>query len=65
MRRGVGPAEAFGAQPLAADVTPAKLREMLTFPEEWGPSEWGEHQCQRSPTACPCSARPATHQPHG
>ena len=42
MRRGVGPAEAFGAKPLAADVTPAKLREMLTFPEEWGPSEWGK-----------------------
>jgi hypothetical protein len=39
--RGVGAAESFGARAVAADITPARLRELLTFPSEWGPSQWG------------------------
>ena len=39
--RGANGAEAFGARAVAAEVTPAELREHLTFPSEWGPSEWG------------------------
>jgi hypothetical protein len=41
-RRGAGPAAAFGAEPVGAEVTPARLKEMLSFPKEWGPTEWGE-----------------------
>ena len=39
--RGAGDAEAFGAAPAAVDVTPGQLREALTYPARWGPSEWG------------------------
>jgi hypothetical protein len=41
-KRGAGAAEAYGARAVAAEVEPARLREMLTYPREWGPSEWGE-----------------------
>lgn len=41
LKRGAGPAEAFGASAASADVEPKRLKEMLTFPEEWGPNEWG------------------------
>jgi hypothetical protein len=40
-KRGAGPAAAFGAVPVGAEVTAARLKEMLSFPKEWGPSEWG------------------------
>lgn len=38
---GAGRAQEFGARPAAADVSPARLKELLTYPEEWGPTEWG------------------------
>eukprot|EP00879_Flechtneria_rotunda_P015094 GHRR01015774.1.p1 GENE.GHRR01015774.1~~GHRR01015774.1.p1 ORF type:complete len:899 (+),score=287.59 GHRR01015774.1:2958-5654(+) len=38
---GAGEAEQWGVQPAAAEVTPQQLRELLTFPAEWGPTEWG------------------------
>ena len=41
-RRGAGAAERYGAQVAAVDVEAARLKEMLTYPPEWGPSEWGE-----------------------
>lgn len=44
MKRGAGPAEAYGAEPLAVDVEPKQLKEMLTYPPEWGPTEWGERR---------------------
>ena len=40
--RGAGPAaEQLGVRAAAADITPAELKRMLTFPEGWGPTEWG------------------------
>lgn len=42
LKRGAGPAEPFGAKPMAVEIEPKRLKEMLTYPESWGPSEWGE-----------------------
>lgn len=42
LKRGAGPAEPFGAKPMAVDIEPKQLKEMLTYPDTWGPSEWGE-----------------------
>ena len=39
--RGAGEAEAFGLRAAAADMSPKQLREHLTFPQSWGPTEWG------------------------
>ena len=39
--RGAGEAEAFGLRAAAADMTPKQLKEHLTFPQTWGPTEWG------------------------
>lgn len=39
---GAGPAAAFGAAAVGAEVTPAQLKQMLAFPKDWGPTEWGE-----------------------
>ena len=39
--RGAGDAEAFGLRAAAADMSPKQLREHLTFPQSWGPTEWG------------------------
>jgi magnesium chelatase subunit H len=39
--QGAGPAAEFGVTATAVDVSSKKLKEMLTFPEEWGPTEWG------------------------
>lgn len=33
--------ETSGVEPVGAEVNPRKLKEMLTYPAEWGPSEWG------------------------
>ncbi|GMH35161.1 hypothetical protein BSKO_03029 [Bryopsis sp. KO-2023] len=38
---GSGSAEQYGVQAAAAEVAPRELKEMLTYPEEWGPWEWG------------------------
>lgn len=38
---GSGPAEKHGAEVEAADVSPKRLKELLTFPSRWGPTEWG------------------------
>ena len=38
---GVGPAAATGAAIAAKEVTPEDLKAGLTYPETWGPSEWG------------------------
>ena len=38
---GAGDAEHFGAHAAAADVSPKRLKELLTYPTSWGPSEWG------------------------
>ncbi len=39
-RRGAGPAEELGARAAAAEVSGRQLREELTFPADWGPTEW-------------------------
>ncbi|KAG2494735.1 hypothetical protein HYH03_007247 [Edaphochlamys debaryana] len=39
--RGAGPAAAFGASPSPGEMTPTRLKELLTYPQDWGPSEWG------------------------
>lgn len=44
LKRGNGPAEAFGAKTSAVDIEPQRLKEMLTYPEGWGPDEWGEDE---------------------
>ncbi|KAL4859226.1 Acyl-coenzyme A oxidase [Chlorella vulgaris] len=41
MRRGAGEAERFGVRATAVDVEARQLKEMLTYPSGWGPSEWG------------------------
>ncbi|GAB4822001.1 hypothetical protein N2152v2_009047 [Parachlorella kessleri] len=42
LSRGAGAgAEKLGVHAAAADITPAELKRMLTFPEGWGPTEWG------------------------
>ena len=41
MKQGAKSATDFGAQPIAADVSPMALKEMLTFPRGFGPTEWG------------------------
>lgn len=41
LARGAGPAEPYGARAQAVDIEPQRLKEMLTFPETWGPTEWG------------------------
>ncbi len=51
LKRGAGPAEQYGARAAAADVDPKQLRAMLTYPPEWGPSEWGEPRCT-GPDGC-------------
>eukprot|EP00878_Enallax_costatus_P008487 GHUV01008871.1.p1 GENE.GHUV01008871.1~~GHUV01008871.1.p1 ORF type:complete len:841 (+),score=266.38 GHUV01008871.1:478-3000(+) len=38
---GAGPAAQWGVQPAAAEVSPQHLRDLLTFPHTWGPTEWG------------------------
>ncbi|DBA83121.1 TPA: Magnesium chelatase [Trebouxia sp. C0005] len=39
--RGAGGAEAFGASAVAAEIDHLQLKQMLTYPPDWGPSEWG------------------------
>lgn len=39
--RGAGDAEAFGAAAVAAEVDHHQLKQMLTYPPDWGPTEWG------------------------
>ena len=41
LHRGAGDAEAFGLRAAAADMSPKQLKEHLTFPQTWGPTEWG------------------------
>jgi len=41
LQAGAGPAEAFGAQAAAAEVSPKRLKEWLAFNPLWGPTEWG------------------------
>lgn len=38
---GAGPAAQFGVQAVATDIPAARLKEMLTYPDGWGPTEWG------------------------
>lgn len=38
---GVGAAAASGARAAAYDVPPTELKDRLTYPPSWGPSEWG------------------------
>ena len=38
--RGGGPAEEYGARAAAAEVSGRQLREELTFPADWGPTDW-------------------------
>lgn len=45
LRRGAGSAAAYGAKPSAVDIEPRRLKEMLTFPDTWGPTEWGACCC--------------------
>ena len=58
MRRGAGEAERYGITASAADITPGELKDMLSFPPEWGPTEWGErgkarHQPRLAPACTP------------
>jgi hypothetical protein len=39
--RGAGEAEEFGGHASAADISPKRLKELLTYPASWGPTEWG------------------------
>lgn len=37
---GAGDAAASGAEAVGAEVSPKRLKEMLTYPASWGPTEW-------------------------
>ena len=39
-RSGSGDAEQYGARAAAAEVSGRELRTQLTFPADWGPTEW-------------------------
>lgn len=39
--RGTGDAEEFGAMAVGAEVDHRQLKQMLTYPPDWGPTEWG------------------------
>ena len=39
--RGAGKAEAFGAAATATEISHTRLKQMLTYPADWGPTEWG------------------------
>lgn len=41
MNRGAGEAEKQGFKAVAVDIPPKRLKEMLTYPASWGPTEWG------------------------
>ena len=41
IHRGAGNAESFGAKAVAAEVDHTQLKQMLTYPPDWGPTEWG------------------------
>lgn len=41
LAQGAGPAAEYGVAAAAVDVGPARLKEMLSFPADWGPNEWG------------------------
>jgi len=38
---GSGQAAPYGIQPGAAEVSASQLKEWLTYPPDWGPTEWG------------------------
>jgi hypothetical protein len=40
-KKGAGAAAAFGARAVGAEVTAGRLKELLSFPSDWGPTEWG------------------------
>lgn len=39
-RSGSGEAEQYGVRSAAAEVSGRELRAQLTFPADWGPTEW-------------------------
>lgn len=67
-KRGAGPAEPYGAKLLAAEIEPKRLKEMLTYPESWGPTEWGERRAGEtggSLVAIEAAWQLTCHQPPG
>jgi len=66
---GAGDAAAAGARAVGAEISPKHLKEMLTYPPDWGPTQWvrfspvqpssshcNEHLAWPSPTSCGRSA---------
>lgn len=41
MKQGAGAAAEYGVQVVAREVSAGELKQMLTFPDSWGPTEWG------------------------
>jgi hypothetical protein len=39
-RLGAGDAAAAGAEGVGADISAKQLKQMLTYPADWGPTEW-------------------------
>lgn len=37
---GAGGMAAAGARAVGAEVSPKRLKEMLTYPRDWGPTQW-------------------------
>jgi hypothetical protein len=46
---GAGDAVTAGAEAVGADISPKQLKQMLTYPADWGPTEWvsdcGQKDC--------------------
>ena len=42
---GAGGAAAAGAHAVGVEVSPKHLKEMLTYPADWGPTQWVRGRC--------------------
>ena len=52
---GAGDAAAAGAEAVGAAISPKQLKQMLTYPQDWGPTEWVSTCCGE----CPAARQPA------
>jgi hypothetical protein len=45
---GAGDAAAAGAEAVGAAISPQQLKHMLTYPPDWGPTEWVRTCCRQA-----------------
>ena len=63
---GAGDAAAAGAEAVGAAISPKQLKQMLTYPPDWGPTEWVSTCCSEavssSTATCNSWMQPSTQQ---